>query len=200
MGRWVVFFIFMFGICTYATAAAGGGGGYAVTYLTADMSSGATSMTVANNKDFLQNASVARPAYIQVDDEIMYYAAAPPDSTHINTITRGQADPSYTPSPNTTSTSHKLGTRVRTLDIALIDSFMGTQITTSDAGFGAIDAFVFLGKMFTAVPKLISWNYPVLNQGMAIYFKYFVLYALSAGFVVTLVFGFITLAWGIFKP
>lgn len=188
----------LFLVGNFFASAMGGGGAVAATTLTANVSNVAPTMPVADTDDFL-NAPVGYPAYIQIDDEIMYYVDNPVahDATNFYQVVRGQPDPVN--GVSTQATTHLSGARVRTLEIAAIDSFMGFAVTTSTAGFGPVQGMQFLGRLFYNIPKFVMWNYPFLNTGAIVYFKFFVLYPLSIGFVITAVMQFLIMIFGLIK-
>ena len=196
MGRWALFFAFMFSICTYLASVAEGGGGIAVTYLTADVTATEIGhIHVAATGDFL-GASHAYPAYIVIGDEILTYEDKT-SSIQFSTLARGQSDPTSSTAA-TTPAIHHAGDKVRTIAVGAMDSFMNQQITSSTAGFGAFQAFTFVGKMFTNMPKFLAWNYSFLS-GPMVFLKYFILYPLSIGFVFCIGGYFLALGMGLFK-
>ena len=195
MGRWAWFFFFLFVICTFLASIADGGGGLATTQLTSSINPTDTTLSVVSTADFL-GADATHPAYVVVDDEIMTYTGI--TAVSFTGVTRGVADPTCTNVQNP-AVAHSSLTTVRTIAVSAMDSFMGLNVTTSNATFGVYQAFTFGARMFTHIPKFITWNYNFLNSGQIVMLKYFVLYPISAGFVFALAFGFIILGMGLFK-
>jgi hypothetical protein len=189
-----MFFFFMFVGCNFLASIADGGGGVAATKLNGAVSSAAIIWTVDDTDDFL-TADVAHPAYLVCGNEIVTYTGK--TATTFTGITRAAADPEIVTS--TVAAVHADNTQVKTLAVSAMDTFMNMNVTTSNAPFGAYDALTFVGRLFTHLPKFIAWNYSFLNTGQVVMLKYFLLYPISAGFVFTLAFGFISLAMGLFK-
>jgi hypothetical protein len=190
--------VFSFLLCTFLASIAEGGGGIAVTYLTANVSDVATVLPVSNNRDFVQAASLAYPQYIQIDDEIIKYSVPPPNAISFNPVVRAQADPTIAGATATTATTHLSGAKVQTLQVVAMNSFLGQQITSSTSGFGVFKAFGFVGAFFSNMPKFLTWDYNFLT-GQLVYLKYFVLYPLSAGFAISMCYAMLILAMGAIK-
>lgn len=197
MGRWLMFFGFVNIIC-FILAALLAGGGFAATDLTAQIpATGFTgTITVVDVTGFL-NADMAHPAYIQVEDEVFYYTDNP--DTVLNRFTsvvRAQADPQTLQA--TLAAAHASGSRLATLDIKAMDSFIGYNITSTGATFGSLDALILVGKFFTNIPKYIMWDYPWFS-GMGQLIR-FILFAFSMGFVLSFAIALVNLGMSIFRP
>lgn len=193
MGRWCLFFVAMFTICTYLASIGEGGGGIASSRLNGAVTSTAVVITVDKTTDFLA-ADALHPAYVQIENEIVSYTGK--TATQLTGVTRGVADPQTRRA--TTAVAHADRLKVKTLAVQAIDNFMGYNITTSNASFGAYDALTFGAHLFTNLPKFLAWDYSFL-QGQLIMLKFFVLYPLSCAFVFAIGFGLISLAMGLFK-
>jgi len=174
------------------------GGGFATTELDVAIPETGFAGTIStlDVTGFL-DADIAHPAYIQIDDEIFYYTDDPdPVLNHLTSVTRAQADPQTT--LQTIAAAHAIGSHVVSQDIAFIDGFIGYDITSSGATFGAFDSMKLIWKFFTLIPGLIIWDYPWFT-GQAALFRY-VLLAFSAGFVLSFAMTVVSLASSIFKP
>jgi hypothetical protein len=193
LGRWTTFFVFVFLIGSILTLLLEGGG-FAATTLTSSVNTSATTWTLASTDGFL-GASVTHPAYAQCGDEIVFYTSLTAPST-ISGISRGQSDPQS--GVATAAAAHSTGSYVKTLNIAAIDSFIGYNISQSNATFGALDALTFFGRMFTNLPKMLMNDYPWFT-GQARLFQY-VLLCFTAGFVVSLGLAMLWLGLSIWKP
>lgn len=187
MGRWATFFMLIFIISSIITAGLEGGG-FAATYLTADVNSSDTTALVANTDGFLE-ASVAHPAYVQCGNEVFYYTES--DATSLIGITRGQSNPQT--GKDTEAEAHLTGAAVKTLSVTAIDKMLGYSVTTTGASFGVIDALTLGGRMFANMISIAMWDYPWLRGGGAI-FRY-ILFAFSWGFIVS--FGLAMIGLGI---
>lgn len=189
MTRWAAFFIFVF-ICGQLIAMMIEGGGFALTRLDGELSSTATTITVDSTANFL-SADGSHPAYVMVGDEICSYAGKA--STQFTGVMRGVADPQT--GRQVDAIAHADNAKVKTLNVAAIDSFMGYNITTSGAEFGTLDAVKFVGRTFVNMPKFLLWDYPWFEGPWVL--ARFLMFFLSGGFVFGIAFAMITLARGI---
>ena len=197
MGKWMYFLSFVT-IIGFILTALLAGGGFAATQLTlAIPASGAvTTIHVSDVTGFL-DADVLHPAYVQIDDEVFYYTNDPdPILEELTGCVRAQADPQTTVQSSTQA--HVLGSEVATLDVKGIDSFMGYNITSAGATFGAFSAMTLLGKFFTNIPKYIEFDYPWF-VGMGQLVRY-CLFAFSMGFILSFALAVISTVFGIFSP
>ena len=194
MGRWAIFFVFMFTICSFLFAIPAGGGTIAQTVTTAPIAVGDVTVTVADTSDFV-DVVPGGIAYFVAGDEIFTYTGKNP--THFTGVVGGRSDPQIA-SVQTTAVAHASGVAVKSLAVQTIDSMLGMNVTSSTATFGTLQAFYLAGRLFVNFPKFLLWNYPILNSGQLVMLKYFILYPLSAGFVFAVAFGFVILAMGVF--
>ena len=197
MGKWMYFLSFV-AIIGFILTALLAGGGFAATQLTlAIPASGAvTTIHVSDVTGFL-DADALHPAYVQIDDEVFYYTNDPdPLLEELTGVVRAQADPQTTVQSSTQA--HVLGSEVATLDVKGIDSFMGYNITSAGATFGAFSAMTLLGKFFTNIPKYIEFDYPWF-VGMGQLVRY-CLFAFSMGFILSFALAVISTVFGIFSP
>ena len=197
MGRWMMFLTFV-NVIGFLLTALLAGGGFASTLTTAVIpSTGFTGIiSVADVTRFL-DADVAHPAFIQVDDEIFYYTDDPdPVLNRFTSVVRAQTDPQT--GQASVAAAHAAGSRLVTLDIKALDSFIGYNITSTGAVFGSLDALVLVGKFFTNIPRYILWDYPWFS-GMGSLVR-FALFAFSAGFVLSFAIALVSLGMSIFRP
>ena len=142
-------------------------------------------------------ADIAHPAYIQIEDEVFYYTDPPNTAlNHLTSVTRAATDPQTL--QQSIAASHAIGARVCTLDVKAIDSFIGYNISSTGATFGAFEAVTLVGKFFINMPKYIMWDYPWFS-GMGQLVR-FMLFAFSSGFVLSFAIAMIVTAMSIFKP
>lgn len=168
------------------------GGGFAVTRLSGPLSDTATTIAVVSTDGFL-SASPTHRAYVAIGSEVVSYTGRTP--TLLTGVTRGAADPQT--GRRIVATAHPNATKVRTLNIAALDSFMGYNITTSGAAFGTLDAINFLRSTFVNLPRFLTWDYPWLEGNWVI--VRFLLFPVSAGFIFALGVSFLWLALGIWR-
>jgi hypothetical protein len=199
MNKLWVFFVFVFTVGTFLCAILDGSGGLAVSKLKVAMTAADVDLTVDNAQDFL-DASVTFPAYIVVGTEIIKYTGRTITGAHVadqlTGLTRGVSDPQT--GRVSIAATHAIGVKVVTIEVDALDTFMGYDITSSTATFGAIQAIQFVGNLFKTLPKMIAWDYSFLT-GQLIYLKFFILYPLSAGLVISLILALASLAQGIFN-
>jgi hypothetical protein len=192
LGRWAIFFVAMFGFCTFLFSIPAGGGQIAQTTLTAvgGISATATvSIAVTDTSDFLSAGTFV------IDNEEIAYTGK--DPTDFLGLTRGVQDPQITSLQNPASV-HAQYSAVKSLPIQAIDSMLDLNITSSTAGFGTVQALYMAGRFFANFPKFLLWDYPMLNSGQLVFLKIFLFYPISAGFVFAIFYGFIVLAMGLF--
>ena len=195
MGRWMLFFSFV-SILGFILTALVAGGGFAVTTLTAAIPATgfAGTIQVTDVTGFL-DADIAHPAYIQIDDEVFYYTAR---NTALNRFTgcvRAQTDPQT--QQDSIAAVHGAGSKLSTLEIKALDSFIGYNITTTGTTFGSVDAIVLVGKFFINIPRYIMWDYPWFT-GMGTLIR-FVLFSFSMGFVLSFAIAMISYGMSLFK-
>ncbi len=189
MARWAAFFIFMF-VTSQLIAVMIEGGGFAVAQLDGDLTESATVITVDSTTNFL-SADVSHPSYIMVEDEVVSYTGR--TSTTFTGVMRGVADPQT--GRRVDAVVHADNAKVKTLNVAAMDSFMGYNVTTSGAEFGTLDAVKFTGRLFVNMPKFLLWDYPWFTGPWVV--ARFILFAFSAGFLFGLGLVMLALARGI---
>ena len=169
------------------------GGGFAVTRLDGSLPALATTIVVDSTSNFL-SADAIHPAYIVIgSDEVASYTGI--TSTQFTGVARGVSDPQT--GRQVDAIAHADNLRIKTLNIAALDSFMGYNITTSGAEFGTLDAIKFTGRFFLNMPKFLLWDYPWLT-GPAIVVR-FILFALSGGFIFGVALTMLALAQSIWR-
>lgn len=186
MGRWATFFMFIFIISSILTSGLEGGG-FAATYITADVDSVDVVIPVTSTEGFL-GATVAHPAYVQFGNEVFSYTAS--TSVSFTGVVRGQTHPQT--SGDTEAEIHLAGTTVKTLNVSAIDKMIGYNVTSAGASFGFIDAVTLGSRMFGSMIGLAMWDYPWLHGSGTIY--RYILFAFSWGFILS--FGMAMLSLG----
>jgi len=192
-----MFFFSFVSICGLILTTFLAGGGFAASTTTTVISATvfAGTIQVSDVSGFL-DADPLHPSYFQIDEEVFVYTANPNALTNTFTsVVRAQADPQTT--IQSIAASHAAGSTVATLDIKAMDSFIGYNISSAGAVFGTFDAITLVGRFFTNIPRYILWDYPFFS-GMGNLIRY-VLFAFSAGFVLSFAIAIINTAMGIFK-
>ena len=190
------FFVFVFIVCQIVAVAITGGG-MGRTALTANLLVGEVATAhVTSTANFL-NATPAVPAYLLVvgtKREVVEYTGK--TVTTFTGMTRAVADPQT--GEQYEASAFVIGDRIMTTNIGAIDSFMGFNVAGAQGLTGTVWAVVNSGiAMFRNIPRMLTWDYPWF-QGQASFLRY-PLFALSAGFVWTIVMAFIQLAQGILR-
>lgn len=196
-----MFFLFVYIAFSILASIESGSGGIAVVQLTAPMtatSGGGQTISVTTTNDFI-SVPTGNDRFLVVDDEIVKYTGVNVAHTQFTGVTRGQPDPKIKGAAASTVATHSTGTKITTLSAAAINSAMGSSITASSTGFGAVFSLNFLGSLFTNIPKFVTMDYPFFASGPIVYFKYIVMYPLAIGFVVTMTAGFLVMAFGLIK-
>jgi hypothetical protein len=193
MMKLATFFFFTFVMCTIIASVVDGGGGIASTKTSAVVSSNATTIAVSTTKNFL-GADATHPAYAMIGSKEIFTYTGKTALTFTGVI-KGVADPQS--GTQVVRAAYGANTTIKTLAVGAMDSFLGYNITTSQATFGAMDAIIFGARMFTNLPKFLMWNYSFL-QGEWVMLRY-VLMSLSAGFVFSIAMGMLWLAMSIWK-
>jgi hypothetical protein len=205
MGRWAIFFTAVFIICSFFSAqleydtVTGYYGRDAVgaTKLTVALTDSATpgqTVNVTSTADFS-----GPTGYFKVNNEVVRYTTK--NATHFLGCTRGVADPVVTNMPQaTTVVAHSVGAQVYTLAAAAVNAAVGMNVVTAEGTTGEISATAFLWNFFWHFPKYVSWNFPFLDNQAGNLMKLFMLWPLSAGFLVTVGVAMIQLAQGVLSP
>ena len=199
----MAFFAWVFIVCQILAAVLQGGG-FGVGYLSANITADDVTMAVVDttNSTWL-NASASVPAYLLIKDssqEVVGYTGKTFDAaTGIVTFTgldRGAEDPQTREQYD--ESIHPAGSKVMTVNVGAIDSFVGYSVGSSQGTVGAIKVVIASGvAILRNLPRMLLWDYPWL-QGQATILRY-PLFALSAGFVWSLAMAFLQLAQGILK-
>jgi hypothetical protein len=189
----MIFFSFI-NICGFIMAALLAGGGFAASPVALVAVSATTStINVADTTGFL-DADILHPAYLQVDDETVYYTSR--NATAFTGVVRGQSDPQT--EQESTAAIHPINSLVKTLDVDAISAFMGFNVVQGGATFGTFDALTLVYKFFVNIPKYISWDYPWFT-GAGVFMRY-VLFAFSCGFVLSFAIALVNLGMSLFRP
>jgi len=157
-----------------------GQGGFATTKLAVGLNNTAATINVTSTNDFLDID------YIWIGDEKITYTAKT-DTTFTGCI-RG--------TDGTIASYHTVNTKVYNEGSNVMYNALGFNVAVSDTILGTFwtlgEAAVRIAKI---VPRAIAWNYSFLEGSLAMV-KYFILYPLSAGLVLTLAMYFRNLILG----
>lgn len=159
-----------------------GGGGIAVTELTADINETDTTITVDSTDIFLSSD------YIVIEDEEIAYTGK--TDTTFTGCTRGYG--------GTEAAAHSDGTLCQTADASVINHALGYNVATTSATSGPLTVIVIPAKFFTeTLPRLIQWNWSFMTGHMAIVGFFF--FAASIGLVVTIALAMLHVAQGVLR-
>ncbi len=178
-----VFFTICFVGGTFLSGIMEGQAEIAVTKLTSEMSVTDTTMEVSNTQDFRDSG------YVYAKSERVSYTSR--TATSFLGVSRGL--------DGTEAVVHVVGTRVKNETTNMLNNILGYNVAVTTGTFGTYAAPVMYAWNFIrAIPKMVSWNYSYL-EGRWVMLKYFMLWPISAGFVISLGLIFINLAMGIFR-
>ena len=181
----MAFFVFVFLVCQIIATVIQGGG-MARTELTATLDEAETAvMHVESTSGFL-NASAAVPASVLVvgplGREFVGYTGR--TATTFTGLARGETDPQTKESQEavTHAVSADSTPTVMTVNLDVIDSFVGYSVGTAQGTTGSISLIFATGKaLLFSLPRMLMWDYPWLAGHVAIF--RIPLFALSAGFI-----------------
>lgn len=177
-------FVLAFFLCALIAGVVEGGGGVAVTSLTANVSDAATTLNVVNTRGFL------KADYITIDNEKIRHVNTT-GTTFIVASTDGRGYDS------TAATSHTAGTKVYGPNASVLNSIAGFNVATTGGTAGEIYMFVLLKNFFfITLPKLAIWDFGWLTEGNMIYLRmFFVL--VTIGFTVTVALAILNVLGGV---
>lgn len=146
-----------------------GGGGIAVTRLTADHTDVIPTLTVASTEGFLKSS------YVVVENEKIKY-------TGVTGITFTGCTRGY---DNTTASAHDKGARVYSSEASVINYALGFDIASTGTTVGAMSIPVILWNFFTVtLPRMIMWDYSWLKVNGWLQMLRYVFLVISIGFLV----------------
>lgn len=173
MSNWVVFFLICFISMQIMSLFLEGEVGLATTVLTVPLSDSSTTVTVQGTAGFMD------ADFITIDAEDICYTTR--GSTSFTGLTRGCRD--------TDREAHSVGKRVYNDSTGMINRMVGFNVLDTLTNDGFISGSF---KLITSIPtiarsflQLALWDYSFL-EGNLVWFKYMVLFPLSAGLVITL--------------
>jgi len=176
MGKLFTFFLVIFSIGTVLSATMEQEVAFAATSLTSDISDSATTVSVASTADFLDSG------YIWIGDERLQYTGK--TDTSFTGVTRGIADEN---NEGGTASGHNEGDKVFNEKANIINTMLGYNRMATRTEIGIMEYPMFSWKILTVViPKMIMWDYSFLEGDMVL-LKYTLLYAISAGFLISFI-------------
>jgi hypothetical protein len=175
-----IFFVFAFGASVFLGGVIQGNTGLASTTLTAKISETATTASVHDASGF------GTFGQLVIGNETICYTGK--TATTLTGLTRGEDCRSHSK-----VASHSSGARVYDEGAGLINTLVGFDIASafSDGGLtglvkGTFSSIKQLPAFVSAVARMLMWDSSYLD-GPYVYYKYFILYPLSAGLVLSLV-------------
>jgi len=175
-----IFFVFIFSTAGVLSAIIEGTTSLATTDLTADLTESATSMSVSRTQGFPTNGVLV------VSAELICYTAV--TATTFTDLTRGE-----TCRRSSKASTHQSGDRVYSEAPGVINTLIGFNIASAFSEGGIIGAFKGTIETVRNIPgfinaaaNMITWDYSYL-VGPYVYIKYFLLWPLSAMFVLGMV-------------
>lgn len=147
--------------------------GLATTSLTVPLSNSATVINVSGTDGFLD------ADFVTIDSEDICYTTR--GDTSFSGLTRGCR--------NTDAEAHSVGKRVYNDTTGMINRVVGFNIieTLANDGFisGSIKLIASIGTVARSIAQMVIWDYSFL-EGSLVWFKYIVLYPISAGLIIVL--------------
>ena len=151
-----------------------GGGGMAVTKLTADIDDVIDVITVTSTDGYLDKD------VITIGDENIYYTGKTTTPDTFTGCTRG-----YDGFGETESASHSIGDSVYTTDASIVNSALGFNIQATAVETGMFSTIVIPWNLLTkTLPHLVVLNFAFMQGNLAIIGVLW--YAMAAGLIVTL--------------
>ena len=195
MNKLMAFFVFTFIAGSIIGLAFEGANGISSTRLTSTISSTDTTIPVGSVSGFLSSD------YLQIGNETLAYSGKQTSGTLngktcpcFTGVTRGVDD--YTGAsteakahvgPNLSKIPARHGSTVMNTSSSLINNAVGFNIAQQMSTAGAWKTVVTSPfTIMKTVVKLVAWDFAFL-EGDFSYFKYILLYPLSAGFVATII-------------
>lgn len=175
-----IFFVFAFTASVFLGGVIQGNTGLATTSLASDMTETDTTATVNATQGF------GTFGVIIIGNETVCFTGI--TSTTITGLTRGEDCRSHSK-----VSTHAVGDRVYSEGPGVINTIIGFDIASafSDGGFtglvvGVFKSVVQLPTFVASIARMLMWDAAFL-EGPYVYYKYFVLYPLSAGLVLSFV-------------
>lgn len=173
MSNWIVFFVICFISMQIMSLFIEGEVGLATTQLTVGLARNGTVINVQGTDGFFSDD------FVTIDAEDICYTTRGP--TSFSGLTRGCRD--------TDAEAHSVGKRVYNDTTGMINRMVGFNIleTLANDGFitGSIKLITSVGTIAKSIMAMVIWDYSFL-EGSLVWFKYMVLFPISAGLVITL--------------
>ena len=178
MGKLLTFFAFVFAVATILSAVMEQEVAFATSSLEVAIDEDAATVEVVSTNDFLDSG------YFWIESERLQYTAKN-DATDVFTgVTRGIVDANE---EGGTATAHIVGTKAINEKANVLNTMLGYNRMATRTEIGIIEYPMFLWTILTVtVPKMITWDYSYL-EGDLVLLKYTLLYAISAGFLISFI-------------
>ena len=194
MNKLMAFFVFTFIAGSIIGLAFEGANGISSTRLTANITATDTTIPVGSVSGFLGSD------YLNIRNETLSYSGRQVSGTVdsktcpcITGVQRGQDD--YTgesteakahPGPDLTKSPARHGATVMNTSSSLINNAVGFNIAQQMSTAGAWKTVIASPyTLMKTVVKLVAWDFAFL-EGKYVFFKYLILYPISAGFIWTM--------------
>ncbi len=176
MTNFMMFMVFMYISAVSLSFMMDGSMGPAATMLTADITATSTTVPVHSTANFLNND------FVVIGDEKICYTTRGSDS--FTDLTRGCR--------NTTAEAHDTNTKVYNEPASLANQVIGFDLLDSVADQNVAVAIIkgaiaLPGVVKNVFTKLVMWDFAYLEASQITYIKFYVLYPISAGFVISIV-------------
>lgn len=170
---------YFFGMLLSGIAA--GTAGPSTTYLTQNITSTSTSMSVRDTSGFDDYGTVT------IGQEKIYYNSK--SDTQLLNLQRGEED--------TLAASHNVLDKVFSDGSAALNDALGFNVAKL-SGTGGLFAFPIWGfnLIWNTFPNAVQWDFNFLKEGELQYLRYFLLVC-SAAFIIWLVVKIMGVAWGV---
>jgi len=178
MNNLLAFCVFVWIAGQILSFAVAGRSGLSSTQLTANLSATATTMSVQGTTGFLDSD------YVIIENERICYSGL--TAASFTGLTRGCHDSqavAHSIRPGSTVIVYNETT-------GFVNQLVGFNVVQTFANDGFIKGFLksitSVPQFFVSIANMLAWNYSFLD-GYAVYFKYLVLYPLSAAMILALV-------------
>jgi len=176
MGKLLTFFFIVFAIGTVLSGVMEQETAFATTALTSNVDEDDTTIQVSDTSDFLDSG------YLWIGDERLQYTSK--TDTSFTDVTRGVADSN---NEGGAASGHSTGDKVMNEKANILNIMLGYNRFATRTEIGTMEYPMFVWKLLTVtVPKMITWDYSYL-EGDLVLLKYTLLYAISAGFLISFI-------------
>ncbi len=163
------------------------GSGVAATYLTANISAVATTLSVQTTEGFLASD------YVVIGDERIRYTSRA-DQAFTVPAAKGRG---Y---DGTTAVVHEAGAMVYTESTSVLNSILGYNVASTGATVGSVNLFTALWNFaFYSLPRILTWNFGFLQISPWLTYLRYLLIAITAAFTLWVIQGFAAAFGGIMR-